>query len=284
ALMGFAVSEAEQRRYLTALGCTVEALPPEAWLVTPPSWRFDIRIEEDPVEEAGRLHGYEHIGISVPPMLFVPPLTDPTHRQLRERLAAMGLQEMISYVYTGEAELAAARVPAAHVRLAAPQGIDKSVLRTSLLPGLLAAAGLNRQAGSLALFEVGHVFLDEEHERLGMLISGSSLSSGWRNPVPADFYTTKGLLENLASLAGVDLITRPAEHAHLHPGVSATVVWDGVEVGSIGRLHPATGAHHELAETYVIELALPLSHNRVAFVDFPRQPFAERDLAVVVPG
>src|SRR5690606_3067875 len=155
ALMGFAVDAAEQRRYLTALGCLVDpAADGSGWSVTPPSWRYDIAIEEDLVEEVGRLHGYEHIGLSVPPMLFVPPLTDPTHRQLRQRLAAKGLQEIISYVYTGEAELAAARVPAPYVRLAAPQGVDKSVLRTSLLPGLLAAAALNRQAPSLALFEV----------------------------------------------------------------------------------------------------------------------------------
>src|SRR5690606_10553534 len=90
ALMGFAVAEPEQLRFLSALGCTVEAESQAAWSVTPPSWRYDIGIEEDLVEEVGRLHGYEHIGISVPPMLFVPPLTDSTHRQLRERLAAMG--------------------------------------------------------------------------------------------------------------------------------------------------------------------------------------------------
>lgn len=301
ALMGFPVADEAQRRYLTALGCRVaDAVPgdarmakpgepgtpaaePGAWSVTPPSWRYDIGIEEDLVEEVGRLHGYEHIGISVPPMLFVPPLTDPTHRQLRQRLAAMGLQEMISYVYTGEAELAAARVPAAHVRLASPQGIDKSVLRTSLLPGLLAAASLNRQAPSLALFEVGHVFLEAEHERLGMLVSGPRLASGWRSPVLTDFYTTKGLLESLASLAGVELATVPDEHAHLHPGVGASVVWDGAAIGSIGRLHPAIEAHHDLPETYVVEVALPFSQRRVAFTEYPRQPFAERDLAVTLP-
>lgn len=303
ALMGFPVPAAQQRRYLSALGCTVVGAAPagnvsaatpvgalqapaaaaETWSVTPPSWRYDLTIEEDLVEEVGRLHGYEHIGISVPPMLFVPPLTDPTHRQLRERLAAMGLQEMISYVYTGEADLASARVPAAHVRLASPQGIDKSVLRTSLLPGLLAAAGLNRQPGSVALFEVGHVFLEDEYERLGVLVSGAALVRGWREPVPADFYTVKGMLESLAALAGVEVATRPAEHPHLHPGVSASVVWDGTVIGSIGRLHPATEAHHELDETYVIEVALPLTQGRVAFVDYPRQPFAERDLAVVLP-
>ncbi|HET8985874.1 MAG TPA: phenylalanine--tRNA ligase subunit beta, partial [Trueperaceae bacterium] len=208
ALMGFPVDDEAQRGYLTALGCVVRAADEAeavreggpataAWSVTPPSWRYDIGIEEDLVEEVGRLHGYEHVGISVPPMLFVPPLTDPTHRQLRQSLAALGLQEMISYVYTGEAELAAARVPAAHVRLASPQGIDKSVLRTSLLPGLIAAASLNRQARSLALFEVGHVFLAEEHEHLGLLVRGPRLISGWRTPTPNDFYTTKGLLESL---------------------------------------------------------------------------------------
>src|SRR5690606_34981969 len=110
---------------------------------------------------------------------------------------------------------------AAHVRLASPQGIDKSVLRTSLLPGLLAAAGLNRQPGSVALFEVGHVFLEDEYERLGVLVSGAALVRGWREPVPADFYTVKGMLESLAALAGVEVATRPAEHPHLHPGVSA---------------------------------------------------------------
>jgi phenylalanyl-tRNA synthetase beta chain len=290
ALMGFPVDDETQRGYLTALGCVVEGAgdaihggAADTWSVTPPSWRYDIGIEEDLVEEVGRLHGYEHVGISVPPMLFVPPLTDPTHRLLRQRLAALGLQEMISYVYTGEAELAAARVPAAHVRLASPQGIDKSVLRTSLVPGLIAAASLNRQAPSLALFEVGHVFLEQEHERLGLLVSGPRLVSGWRSPTPTDFYTTKGLLESLAALAGVSLVTVKAQHAHLHPGIGATVVWDGSSVGSVGRLHPAIEAHYDLPETYVVELTLPLSQRPVGFVEYPRQPFAERDLAVILP-
>lgn len=284
ALMGFPVTEAAQCAYLEGLGCSVDMGGGSgAWSVTPPPWRYDIGIEEDVVEEVGRLHGYEHIGLGVPAMLFVPPLTDPTHRVLRQRLAALGLQEIISYVYTGEAELAAAKVPPARVTLASPQGIDKSVLRTSLLPGLLAAASLNRAAPSLALFEVGHVFLEEETERLGMLFSGPRMASGWGETVTTDFYTVKGVLESLAGLAGVTVATVPAPHEHLHPGVSATVVWDGADVGSIGRLHPATEAHHELPATFVIDLALPLAQRSVSFTEYPRQPYAERDLAVIAP-
>ena len=284
ALMGFDVDETDQRRYLEGLGFGVTPNDDgDTWTVNPPSWRYDVGIEEDVVEEVGRLHGYEHIGLGVPAMLFVPPLTDPTHRVLRQRLAALGLQEIVSYVYTGEAELAAARVPPPVVRLASPQGIDKSVLRTSLLPGLLAAADLNRAAPSLALFEVGHVFLERETEHLGMLFSGPRLASGWRAPVETDFFTTKGVLESLAGLAGVEVTTVPADYPHLHPGVSATVMWHGEPVGSVGRLHPSIEAHHDLPATFVADLVLPLAQRNVMFSDYPRQPYAERDLAVIAP-
>ncbi|HET8986179.1 MAG TPA: hypothetical protein VFN03_10510, partial [Trueperaceae bacterium] len=93
----------------------------------------------------------------------------------------------------------------------------------------------------------------------------------------------KGLLESLAALAGVGVATVEGNHPHLHPGIGASVVWDGAVVGSVGRLHPAIEAHYDLPETYVVEVALPLSQRPVAFVEYPRQPFAERDLAVILP-
>src|SRR5690606_15796423 len=162
----FDVPTNQQRRYLEALGCDVDDSGADEWRVTPPTWRFDMTIEEDVVEEAGRLHGYEHIGLTVPSMPFVPRAPDPTQRALRPRpprarLAAMGLQETMTYVFTGESALARAAAPAPVVRLTDPQGVERSVLRTALYPGLLAAANLNRFADALALFEVGHVFLDQ---------------------------------------------------------------------------------------------------------------------------
>lgn len=281
-LMGFDVPAQTQRSYLERLGCVVD-VHEEAWRVTPPSWRYDLSIEEDLVEEVARLHGYEHIGSTVPPMRFVPPATDPTHRRLKERLAALGFQEAITYVFTGEAELERSRSPRAVVRIENPQGLDRAVLRTSLLPGLLGAAATNRAEPALALFEVGRVFGDSEVERLCLLQRGPALEGGWRADVPGDFYAFKGRLEALAGLAGASLELRPAPHPQLHPGVSAEVVWEGEALGFAGRLHPEVEAAYELPPTYFADLALPLPERRVRFRDYSRQPHAERDLAVIAP-
>lgn len=283
-LMDFEVAPERQRAYLEALGCAVDGADDAAdWSVTPPTWRFDLGIEEDLIEEVARLHGYEHVGLSVPSMFFVPPPTDPTHRTLKQRLAALGLQETVTYVFTSDAELERSNSPAAHVRLAAPQGQDRAVLRTSLLPGLLAAAVTNRRAPALAMFEVGRVFLGTEEERLALLVRGPSLQGGWRGDVPSDFFTLKGLLEQLAVLAGAELKAEASQHPQLHPGVSAAISWQGEMVGHAGRVHPEIEARYEQGELYVAELRLPLGSGAVRFREFSRQPFAERDLAVIAP-
>ncbi len=282
-LMDFEVPAADQRAYLERLGCRVEEREVDAWVVTPPSWRYDLAIEEDLVEEVARLHGFENIGLTDPDMRFVPRAGDPTHRRLRDRLAALGLQEVMTYVFTGPAELARAAAPAATVELSSPQGVEKSVLRTALYPGLLAAAAANRQAESLALFEVGHVFGEVEEERVALLLRGDRAVGHWRPGLAGDFFTLKGILEGLAGLDGATVTTTPAPAPHLHPGVSALVTWDGAAVGHAGRLHPEVAAAFELGDVYVAELRLPLAGGRVAFRDIVRQPFAERDLAVVAP-
>ncbi len=273
----------EQRGMLERLGCQVRAPGAEAWAVTPPSWRVDLALEEDLIEEVARLHGYEHIGSTVPSMAFVPPAGDPTHRALRDALVEGGFLETISYAFTGAAELEAARAAQVRVRLSEPQGLERAVLRTALYPGLLAAARLNHAERDLALFEVGRVFLDDEVERVALLLRGQRLAAPWLPGVPVDFYVVKGVLEQLAERFGVSLELRPEAPAHLHPHAAASVVWDGVDVGHVGRLHPEVAAAFELGETYLAELTLPLASRAPALSSVPRQPFAERDLAVVAP-
>jgi phenylalanyl-tRNA synthetase beta chain len=282
-LMDLAVPESLQRLHLERLGCTVSVAADDLWLVRPPSWRVDLGLEVDLIEEVARLHGYEHVGVSVPQLAFVPPPTDPTHRRLRERLVGAGHIETIGYVFTGEEDLARARVPSAHVRLTEPQGIERAVLRTSLLPGLLAAARLNRDAPTLALFEIGRVFLEREEERLALLWRGQAAASGWRPPRPLDAFAAKGMLESLAEGLGVSLTLRPRTSPDLHPGVSAEVIWDGEAVGRFGRIHPEVAAAWGCGDALVAELRLPLAVRPPTLRELPRQPFAERDLAVVVP-
>ncbi len=283
-LMDMTVAEEEQAEILRRLGCTVDTTGADAWRVRPPTWRVDLGIEEDLIEEVARVHGFEHVGSSVPHLDVVPPQGDPTHRLLRERLVGAGLIETIGYVFAGDDDLARARVPVAHVRLAEPQSESRSVLRTSLLPGLLAAARLNRDAAALALFEIGHVFLDVEEERLGLLWRGAHLRSGWRPDVAADAFVAKGVLASLAEGLGVGMTLHPAAAPHLHPGVAARIVWDGVDVGSFGRLHPEVAAEWGTGDVLVAELRLPLATAAPVVREVPRQPYAERDLAVVVPA
>jgi phenylalanyl-tRNA synthetase beta chain len=280
-LMDFEVPLPRQRRYLEALGCAVEEEGEDRWRVVPPSWRFDLSIEEDLVEEVGRLHGYEHVGETVPVMHFVPRNSDPTHRVVRSEIAALGFQEAIGYVFTSDAELQRAAAPAAVVRLANPQGAERSVLRTAVYPGLLAAAALNRQTTSLALFEVGRVFLGEELERVALVARGPWVEPGWRPGVELDFFLFKGLLERLARRFNAVMEMSVGKEAHLHPGIAAEVSWNGRRVGSAGRLHPEVAGRYELGDVFVAELDLPLEPRPVRFTALPRQPHAERDVSVL---
>lgn len=276
------ISLKAQREYLEALGCVVEEQAEDNWSVTAPSWRFDLAIEDDLVEEVARLYGFEHIGESVPQLAFVPEGVDTTHRGLRSLLVGFGLQETLTYTFSSDEELERAGAPAASVRLANPPSQERSVLRTALYPGLLGAARTNR-GERLSLFEVGRVFEGDEEERLALLLRGAYVEGGWLRDQAVDFYVFKGLLEKLAATLGVAVRLEAKPFPALHPGVSAAVLWDGAEIGFAGRLHPAVAAAYELGETYLAELKLPLGGRAVSFREFSRQPFAERDLAVVAP-
>ncbi len=282
-LMALDIPLGEQRTYLERLGCEVNILSEDEWRVTIPSWRFDLSIEEDLIEEVSRLYGYDHVPETIPAMHFVPEQKDDIQRNLRSLLVGLGLQETITYIFSSDAELGRAAAPEAEVRLLNPQGIERSVLRTALYPGLLAAARTNRAAERLALFEVGRVFGREEQERLALLVRGPWISDGWLRGQETDFFTFKGALEKLAELMGAAVSLEPERHPALHPGVSAAVYWNAQKVGFAGRVHPEVAAHYDLPETYVAELDLPLVASGITFRDPPRQPFAERDLAVVAP-
>ncbi len=272
-----------QQRYLEALGFKVELQADDNWLVTAPSWRFDMAIEEDLIEEVARMYGYEHVAETVPDMHFVPEGYDSTHRQLRNLLMGLGLQEALTYVFTSDAELARANAPVAVVKLANPQGVERSVLRTALYPGLLEAARTNHHQTGVAFFEIGRIFKETETEYLSILMRGEWVKESWQKGQKIDFYSFKGLLEKLAAQLQVSFRLEPEKVTFLHPGVSAAVYWDDKKVGHMGRLHPEVAARYELDEAFVAELELPLSFGKLRFSDFVRQPHAERDLAILVP-
>ena len=282
-LMDVDIPNSKQENYLEALGCKVEKLS-KNWQVTPPSWRFDLAITEDLIEEVMRLHGYDNIGESISHLHFIPEGKDSTHRGLRNLLIGFGLTEARNYSFTSDEELARCLAPKSVVKLKNPQSVERSVLRTALYPNMLLAAQNNHNVADLALFEIGNVFNEKESERLCILMRGAWWSEGWLKPQTLDFYLFKGVFEKLAGTLGSSLTLEAGQHNSLHPGISASVYWNNNKIGFLGRLHPEIATKYELGETYLAELDLPLEGSNISFSDYSRQPFAERDLAIIAPN
>lgn len=287
----------EVTEILQRLGMDVAVID-NGWRAQVPSWRFDISIEEDLIEEVARIHGYNRLPTRRPAVrLALEPEAEsrtPLER-LRRQMIARGYQEAITYSFVAP-ELQKTLLPEAKSPvLANPISADLSVMRASLFPGLIGALehNLNRQQSRVRLFESGLVFrgeLDqlEQIPMLGALACGSQLPEGWtggRDKV--DFFDLKGDLESLLGVAGDPLAWRfeSGEHPALHPGQSARVLHYGKEAGWIGALHPATRARLGLkADAILFEVRLDaLTEGRIpAFAPLSRYPEVRRDLAFVV--
>ncbi|MCX8017674.1 MAG: phenylalanine--tRNA ligase subunit beta, partial [Rhodocyclaceae bacterium] len=267
-------------------------------IVTPPSHRYDIAIEEDLVEEVARLHGYDNIP-APPPMARLEMLPRPeqahTPMQLRRRVAARGYHEVVNFSFVDaawEADFAGNEKP---VRLANPIASQMSVMRSTLIGGLVATliGNLKRQTERVRIFEIGRCFLADasqetgyrQPQRLAVLAAGAALPEQWGvRPRPVDFFDVKGDLEAL--LAPRCLRFARLEHPALHPGRSARVLLDGQDIGVIGEIHPRWQQKYELAGpaiVFEIELAAVLAAPLPSYREVSRFPAVVRDLALVVP-
>jgi phenylalanyl-tRNA synthetase beta chain len=294
-LLGYEVADDAIGEILGRLRCQV-ARAGDAFEVTPPSWRFDLAIEEDCVEEVARVHGYEHVP-AVAPRSSVPMLTPAegsrTRFDLKRAVAELGYQEVINYSFVAsdwEADFAGNAVA---VRLANPIASTMDVMRSTLIGGLVAAvkSNLNRDEERVRLFELGRCFLGEgpephqQPERLAAITYGQRLPEQWAEKAPgADFYDAKGDLESIAgAVAGLEF--RPGSHPACHPGRCARVYSGNREVGVVGELHPRLQQKHELALAPVlfeIDADVLLAGRAPRFGGVSRMPVVRRDLAVLV--
>lgn len=269
-----------------------------------PTRRPDITIEEDLVEEVGRLYGYDHIPATLP-------VAETTRGKLSEKqakrrktrryLEGAGLYEAITYSLTSaeKAKQYALKETALEpIRLALPMSEERSQLRLSLVPHLLEAASYNnaRKIENVALYEIGSVFLpagqDEqpkEEQHLAGVMTGLVLNHPWQGEKKAvDFYVVKGVLEGLFDVLGVTekISYAAAKRADLHPGRTASILLDGEEIGYIGQVHPEMQKQLDVKETYVFELSLAALFGadvaEVSYESIPRFPSMTRDMALVV--
>ncbi|WP_163557609.1 phenylalanine--tRNA ligase subunit beta [Halomonas sp. NO4] len=295
--LGKALPAEEIGEILERLGLGI-TLRDDGWQVKVPSWRFDLTIEEDLIEEVARIHGYNRLPVRRPAARLAL-RADHEARvplgRLRRQMVARGYQEAVTYSFVAP-ELQAALLPdAVSPHLANPISSDLSVMRASLFPGLVRALehNLNRQQSRVRLFEAGLVFrgeLDDLQQvpMLGALVCGPREPEGWAGSREAvDFFDLKGDLESLIGLGGEPEAWRfePAPHSALHPGQSARILHRGEPVGWIGALHPGVRATLGLrADALLFEVRQDaLTHGRIAaFTPLSRYPEVRRDLAFLV--
>ncbi|MGE5089523.1 MAG: phenylalanine--tRNA ligase subunit beta, partial [Candidatus Levyibacteriota bacterium] len=228
------------------------------FIVTPPSYRFDLAIEEDLIEEVARIYGYDAIpaspGRHLQRML---PAPEGARRAgaLRRRLAALDWQEVITFSFVASAVEAALDPQSKPIAVLNPIAAQLDVMRTTLVPGLLEVLQTNvkRKLPRVRIFETGRVFAHDlaQPVHIGGLAYGPAEPEQWGvRTRQVDFFDVKGDLEALA--APLPLTTRVAARPWLHPGRSAEVLVDGRRAGWIGELHPRLVRHFDLASAPVV--------------------------------
>ncbi len=294
--LGEELSDMEISRILTRLGFVLMAGHESAYLVQIPSWRLDVEREIDLIEEIARLHGYDKFANTLPAFAgeVVERPDAAKDGKLRTSLLALGYHEAISLTFISKDE-AKRFSGATAVELANPISDEASVMRTSMLPGMLnmLAYNLNRGTENVRLFEAGNVFEAAgekvmELKRLCIGATGSAVEGGVHQPArPLSFFDVKGDVEDLLALFASWTLYYDANTAdYYHPGRSARAVMDGTTVAQFGQLHPDVAADRKLRQdVFVGEIFLDRLYQhdlrQVRYEALPRFPAVERDFSFV---
>ena len=311
-VLGMDLDIARAEWALNSLGIVSRRSGPDALEVDPPYWRSDIAIEEDLIEEVIRIIGYDE----APTTMLSSPI--PYHSadamttlkdDLRDALAAAGMQETISYPLVSADELAKLGGEAGdreqRLRVANPMSAEQDALRPTLAASILNTLAYNRghNDGGFRLFEVGRTFLPrregmpQEREMAAGVMSGPRYEANWLSEAQSlDFFDLSGTLAAALNRIGVVVAFASAERAMFHPGRCGSVVIAGgqsAEIGVIGELHPDVAAGFGLEAEPVIYFELRLDDLLAArctdgaeetrFQPLSRFPSANRDLALVAP-
>ncbi|MBN0989628.1 phenylalanine--tRNA ligase subunit beta [Amphritea pacifica] len=297
-VLAFEMPALEIEEILTRLGMTLERSGDGEWSVAVPSYRFDISIEIDLIEELARVYGYNNLPVKVPTAelnMIANDESKVTIRSVRSQLVGRGYQEAVTYSFI-ERGLAAQFDDKHEAKaLANPISAEMAVMRTTIWPGLVKALqyNQNRQQSRVRLFETGQRFLPEgdqliQENVVAGLVCGPRQSEGWSaDSASVDFYDLKGDVESLLALGGcADQFSFVAErHVALHPGQSAAIKRNGKTVGYLGALHPElvksldlTGPVFlfEIVQAELLEGGLP------RFTSLSKFPESRRDLALLV--
>lgn len=300
-LTGLKVTIDDAARILRALEFEVELIAGEKQLrAIPPSFRIDVRREEDLVEEVARHTGYDKVAITLPPWSgegkYLP--TERRRSGVRAALTGLGFDEAYSFSFVnGERDRLFRLSNRPTATLVNPIDSNQTEMRASLITGLLEAVQHNFNQGcrDLKLFEIGRVFEAEkegarpdEREMLAVAISGSAVRDDWRGARAADFYDLKGAIEAVCSAVNVSGFTiERASVEYLHPGQSAALSREGEQLARFGRLHPHVASLYKFRQpVYIGEVEfqklLAIEADRVRYSALPRFPTSSRDVSMLL--
>jgi len=295
-LLGVRIPDSEMEAILKRLGMDVER-DRSGFRVTSPSYRFDIAIEQDVIEEIARVYGYDAIPATDAPVPQVPgPATElltPRERTIT-LLADRGYQEVITYSFVDAALQRSFEPEGELLELSNPIASDMGAMRRSLWPGLcrVLVDNVRRQQARVRLFELGALFVVEQgklNERLSLagLAWGHAYPEQWGLPLRGvDFFDVKGDLEALLSLPGnPELRLEPTRVHSLHPGRSARIMNGSIVLGLLGELHPELCKAFELKSApilFELDYISSFTSEVPVFYEVSRFPALRRDLAVVV--
>lgn len=299
-VLGISIDTATVTEMLTRLGLKVTQMEQE-WQAEVPSYRFDIAIEEDLIEEVARVYGYNNIPDVAPTAsLSMLPASESmiAPAVFKSMLTTRGYSEAITYSFVDPKVQDALFPDVKGMVLPHPIASDMSVMRVSVWPGLLQAAAYNqkRQQSRIRLFETGLRFIPQEGETAGVsqesviggLLLGRREAESWQSSDDAvDFFDAKGDVEGLLALTAKqgDITFEAAEHSALHPGMTAKILLGNETIGWIGALHPQFAKLVGInGRPFLFELDLNMLSNRQlpAAKTISKYPANRRDIAITV--
>ena len=299
-IIGYTIETQKITDILVRLGCEVE-YQNDTWIIKSPSWRFDLQIEEDLVEEVARIYGYNNIpnaNMKIESVMQPKPESIISLRRIKDLLVDRGYQEAVTYSFVDPKVQHILHPNEPTITLPNPISSEMSVMRLSLWSGLLDAVlyNQNRQQSRLRLFETGLRFIPDEKCEFGVrqefmlsgIITGNLYEDHWQLPKKSvDFYDLKGDLEAIFSLLGCDeqVQFNRSELSALHPGQSAVINLNDEVIGYFGVLHPEIEKKLSLnSKTLVFEINLAkINFKKVPVAqDLSKYPSNKRDIAIIV--
>ena len=295
-LLAYQIADEKVLDILTRLGLALTSSDEHSWTFTPPSWRFDIAIEADLVEEVARIYGYNNLPSTNPVASMEIPAKPEVERPLstlRRHMVSCGYQEAITYSFVEPGLLAKFDDQHKPVELLNPISADMAVMRTSLWPGLVKALqhNQNRQQGRVRLFETGQRFIPspqglQQQDVFAGLIYGSRQPESWHGKAESvDYFDAKGDLESLLQISGQSFSFEAAQHVALHPGQSAAIKFADQTIGLIGAMHPGLLKDLGLQGPvfmFEVDLASISEGLLPAYETLSKFPEMRRDLAIVL--